>query len=160
MWPKNSGQFTSPPLHMKHQSYDKLASVLSTQSARPKAHGHVCTSKAKCCTGRVWRTTSAHCRIFSSAQQLKFCSLSTGANMFTQATKSYDISDLWACRNSKHSRLEGGQRHWLINRNSICFHCFSSSQQNRLQELLAAIRVGLLMVSWADRGLDFEIRGG
>lgn len=25
---------------------------------------------------------------------------------------------------------DGGQRRWLINRNSICSHCFSSSQQN------------------------------
>lgn len=53
---------------------------------------------------------------------------------------------------------DGGPRRWLINRNNICSHCFSSSQQNLLplKNLLIAIRVSLLMMSWVDSGFDLE----
>lgn len=51
---------------------------------------------------------------------------------------------------------DGGQRRWLINRNSICSHCFSLLSAESLKNLLLAIRVDLLMMSWVDRGFDLE----
>lgn len=82
------------------------------------------------------------------------------ANMGTQATKSYDISDL--CTGTVNTASWGEDRDagWSI---ETAFASTVFPPLSRIpiliKNLLPAIRVGLLMVSWVDRGLDLEKEG-
>lgn len=77
------------------------------------------------------------------------------ANMGPQATKSFDISDLWTGTVNTAGWREDRDAGWSIETEfaSIVFHL---SAELLIKNLLPAIRVGLLNVSWVDRGLDLE----
>lgn len=82
------------------------------------------------------------------------------ANMGTQATKSFDISDLWTGTVNTAGWREDRDTGWSIETAfaSIVFLPLSRIAI-LIKNLLHAIRVGLLMVSWVDRGLDLAKRG-
>lgn len=83
--------------------------------------------------------------------------LPAGANMESQATKSYDISDLWTGTVNTAGWREDRDTGWSI---ETAFASIVFPPLSRIailvKNLLYAIRVGLLMVSWVDRGLDLE----
>lgn len=84
----------------------------------------------------------------------------TEATMGAQAIKSYDISDLWTETVNTAGWREDRGSCWSIETafTSIVFPPLSRISI-LVKNLLLAIRVGLLMVSGVDRGLDFEIEG-
>lgn len=79
--------------------------------------------------------------------------------MGTQAIKSHDISDLWTETVNTAGWREDRDSGWSIETafTSIVFPPLSRISI-LIKNLLFAIRVGLLMVSGVDRGLDFEIK--
>lgn len=87
--------------------------------------------------------------------------LPAGANMESRATKSYDISDLWTGTVNTAGWREDKDTGWSIETafTSIVFPPLSRIAV-LVKNLLYAIRVGLLMVSWVDRGLDLEKKEG
>lgn len=105
----------------------------------------------------VWRAACiySHASLCSSAEILP-----EEANMGTHAPKSYDISDFWAGIVNTASWIEDRDTGWSI---ETAFASIVFPPLSRITILiknrLAAITVGLLMVSWVDRGLDLEKEG-
>lgn len=107
------------------------------------------------------RLVKAAACIYSHAVLCSFAEiLPAEANMDTGATKSYDISDLWTGTVNTVDWREDRDTGQSIETAfaSIVFPLLSRIAI-LIKNLFYTIRVGSLMVSWVDRGLDLEKEG-